>query len=121
MLARDNLRIKTLAKYKSLRDGDIQMYQDIENQMVDLAMCKGKAFDDSSMEEKEREIESDLDHRGLNTQDNHFGRQSENSERLLSVASEDDYWQTLVDKRKNHLDRQRTTMARQNVNKVALK
>lgn len=31
MLARDNLKIKTLAKYKTIEAGEIHMYQDIEN------------------------------------------------------------------------------------------
>jgi len=31
MLARDNLTVKALAKYKTLREGDIFMYNDIEN------------------------------------------------------------------------------------------
>ena len=61
MLARDNLKIKTLAKYKTMRMGDVQMYQDIENNMMDLAACKGVAYEDESMEEYERAIESDLE------------------------------------------------------------
>ena len=56
MLARDNLRIKTMAKYKSIKAGEVFLYQEIENQLVDLALRKGKAFEDSSMEEKERAI-----------------------------------------------------------------
>ena len=31
MLARDNLKIKTIAKYKTIMAGDINMYTDIEN------------------------------------------------------------------------------------------
>ena len=76
MIERDNLKIKSIAKYKTIKDGDMQMYQDIENAMIDLATCKGVAFSDSSMEEVEREIESDLEERGINNPDNFFGRKS---------------------------------------------
>ena len=93
LLARENLRIKSIAKYKSLQDGDMQMLQDIENQMIDLASLKRQAFDDSSIEENEREIESELGHLGLLDLDNNFGRRSSNSELLESVRSSQDYWQ----------------------------
>ena len=53
---RDNLRYKAMAKYKTLRDGEIQMFSDIENELVDLAAVKGIAFENSSIEESEREI-----------------------------------------------------------------
>ena len=42
------------------------MYTEIDNHLIDLATIKGKAFDDSSMEEYEREIESDMEARGVN-------------------------------------------------------
>ena len=45
-----------MAGYKAILDGEIQMYTDIENKVMDLAACKGRAFDDSSMEESEREL-----------------------------------------------------------------
>ena len=48
--ARNNLKFKSMAKYKALADGEIQMYTDIENQLVDLAICKGIACDDSDIE-----------------------------------------------------------------------
>lgn len=54
------------------------------------------------MEEYERGIESDLDDRGLNNPDANFGRRSNNSELLGSIASDDNYWQEIVDKRKIH-------------------
>ena len=92
MLARDNLKIKTLAKFKSMRQGDIQMYCDIENNMMDLAACKGIAYEDESMEEYERAIESDLEQRGYNNPDANFGRRSQNSELLNSVHSSQDFW-----------------------------
>ena len=76
MLARDNLKIKTLAKFKSLKIPDVQMYTDIENNLIDLATIKGAAFSDSSMEERERSIESDLKNRGLANPDTYYGRQS---------------------------------------------
>ena len=76
MLERDNLRIKSLAKYKTLLAGDINMYMDIENKLVDMAVIKGKAFEDSSMEEYEREIESEIEERGMNIADANYGRRS---------------------------------------------
>ena len=95
MLVRDNLKTRTMAQYKAIQDGQIQLYQDIENQLVDLAFCKGKAFSDSSMEEKERSIESSLDERGLNNPNFNFGRQSTNSELLQSVKSSEDFFEDL--------------------------
>lgn len=65
LVARDNLKIKSVARYKAILAGDINMYLDIENHMIDIATCKGKAFEDSSIEEFEREIDSDMEHRGL--------------------------------------------------------
>ena len=63
--------------------------------MVDLAFCKGKAFSDSSMEEKERSIESSLDERGINNPNFNFGRQSTNSELLASIKSSEDFFEDL--------------------------
>ena len=93
LLARDNLRIKTIAQYKSIKAGDISMYTDIENRMIDIATCKGKALEDSSIEEYERAIESDMEERGVKKAENNFGRRSDNSELLKSVRSSEDYWQ----------------------------
>lgn len=119
---RDNLRIKTIAKWKTLRDGDINMYTEIENNLLDLASIKGKAFSDSSMEEKERSIESDLEKRGLSHPDTHYGRQSENSERIGSVLSEDNFWQTLeLGKKKSAPERTRTLIAKKLTNAEELK
>ena len=84
-------------------------------------MCKGKAFDDSSMEEKERAIESELDGRGLNNPDNNFGRRSDNSELLGSVISDEDYWQDLIDSKRVQKERGRSLIARTNVNIFAQK
>lgn len=121
MLARDNLKIKTMAKYKSIKAGELHLYQEIENQLVDLALCKGKAFEDSSMEEKERAIESELDQRGLNNPDNNFGRRSDNSELLGSVISDEDYWQDIIDSKRLTKERGRSIIARTNNNVVAQK
>lgn len=57
-----------------------------------MAYLKGRAFDDSSMEEMEREIISELSDRGLNNIEANFGRRSENSEALGSVKSSQDYF-----------------------------
>lgn len=119
MLARDNLKLKSIARYKTIMDGDLQCFQDIENQLIDMAMVKRKAFDDSSMEEYERAIESDLEERGLNNPDCYFGRRSDNSELLGSVNSSQDYWQRFEDKQKLHKYRGRSLIARNNANSVA--
>ena len=84
-----------MAKFKALRDGEMQMYTDIENRLIDLATMKGAAFEDDSMEEKEREIESDMEERGINNVDNNYGRRSNNSELLGSVNSSQDFWQKI--------------------------
>ena len=57
---RENLKFKSMAKYRALMDGEVHMYTDIENGMLDLALCKGLACDDTSVEESEREIEERL-------------------------------------------------------------
>ena len=57
-----------------------------------MATIKGKAFSSESMEEMEREIISELSHRGLNNADANYGRKSENSEALHSIRSSQDYW-----------------------------
>ena len=57
-----------------------------------MATIKGKAFSSESMEEMEREIISELSHRGLNNADANYGRKSEDSEALHSIRSSQDYW-----------------------------
>ena len=95
MLARDNLKIKMMAKYKSIKTGAMQDFLDIENEVTDLAFNKGKAYSDSSMEEMERAIESEFEDRGVNNVENNFGRNSQNSELHASIDSKDDYWQNI--------------------------
>ena len=77
--------------------------------MLDLAELKGKAFSDSSIEEMEREVISQLSERGLNTFEANFGRKSENSEELQSIHSSIDFWQEKLEDRKM---RARTNRAR---------
>jgi len=74
-------------------------------------MLKRCAFEDSSLEEMEREIESDLEDRGLNNSENNFGRQSANSELLCSVKSSQDYWQVIENKLTKRQNRDRTKQA----------
>lgn len=76
LLARGNLKCKNIAKYKCLKDGDLETYDEIENQMLDMASIKGRALSNSSIEEMEREIISELSLRGLNNPETNFGRQS---------------------------------------------
>ena len=54
---------------------------------MDLAYCKGKAFSDSSMEEMEREIDSSLEKRGMNSSECNYGKKSQNSELNASIDS----------------------------------
>ena len=108
LLAKNDLKIKTMAKFKSLMSGELDEYQKIQEDRVDLAYCKGKAFEDSSMEERERSIESEHIKRGLMTEANNFGRNSENSELNGSIMSNDDYWQQLKSREDKHKHRKRT-------------
>ena len=82
--------------------------------MTDLAYCKGKAFSDSSVEEMERAIESNLEARGLNDSEHNYGKKSDNSEMQASLDSDLNYWQEFNPFSKKHMDRKRTVEARQN-------
>ena len=44
---RENLRFRSIAKYRAIQDGEMQMYSDIENRMLTLAQMKGIACQDS--------------------------------------------------------------------------
>ena len=88
MIARDNLKIKTMAKYKAIKIKHMQAFLDIEQEIPDLAYCKGKAFSDSSVEEMERAIESNLEARGLNDSEHNYGKRSDNSEMQASLDSD---------------------------------
>lgn len=112
LVARDNLRIKTMAQFKSLCDGDLMMFTDIENKLIDMATIKGKCFEDSSMEEDEREVDSDLEQRGLLSPEHNFGRRSDNSELHNSIRSSQDYWQKIENKYAKHAARERTLKAK---------
>ena len=92
---RENLKHRTMAKYKAVLDGEIQMYTDIENRMINLAQCKGiAAGDDSSLEEFEEELQEQLTKRKkMCNQSDYDGRRSSNSEMLKSVRSSKNYWQ----------------------------
>ena len=81
-----------MAKYKVLLDGETQMYTDIENRMLDLALCKGIACDDTSLENSERDIEEMLERENAERRDSYDGRRSSNSELLKSVRSSRDFW-----------------------------
>ena len=91
------LKYKTLAKYKALKQGEMQMYTDIENNLVELALCKGLACDDTSVEESERAIEEQLNKvKKIRPEDDDYdGRRSENSELLDSVRSSMDFWKDM--------------------------
>ena len=76
-----------MAKYKVLQDGEMQMYTDIENELMELAIIKGIACDDSDVENSEREIEAELTLRRIAGNDSHDGRRTDNSEKLHSIRS----------------------------------
>lgn len=95
LVERNDLKVKSMAKYKELKKGNFDKAVKIEQNLVDLAACKGTAFSDSSMEEHERAVESDLEADGKNNENANFGRRSNNSEALESVNSEEDYWQNM--------------------------
>lgn len=59
--------------------------------------------------------------RGLANPDAHYGRQSENSERIGSVMSEDCYWQNLQRKNTVHFDRDRNKQAKNKTYAVQVK
>lgn len=54
LLAQDNLRLQTLAKYKAMRDGDTVQYERIDNNLCTIATQKRLALSDSSLELYER-------------------------------------------------------------------
>ena len=74
-------------------------------------MVKRIALEDSSIEEMEREIQSDLEDRGLNNSQTNFGRQSQNSELLRSVKSSQDYWAIIENKITRRQNRERSKKA----------
>ena len=80
---------------------------------MDLAYCKGKAFSDSSMEEMERAIDSNLERRGMNSIDYNFGKKSQDSEAQASIDSELNYWQDFNPLDDKHKGRIRTIEARE--------
>ena len=64
---RDNLRIKQMAQYKAMRDGDALLYELIENRITTKPSMRGIALSCSSVEEyekfkKERAYEEDEVH-----------------------------------------------------------
>lgn len=87
----------------------MDIFNEIEDQVVEFAAIKGMVCD-SSVEEFERFVQDDYKERGLDTQECHFGRRSENSELHDSIHSSKDYWQEFMEKQEN---RERTNKARQ--------
>ena len=66
----------------------------------------------AEIEEDEREIESELDRRGLNNMDANYGRRSQNSEQLQSIRSSQDFWQKIESKYHKKAQRERTIRAK---------
>ena len=87
-----DVRVKQIAKYKSLKEGNLTLHDELDGELLDMAEIKRLAFEDSSIEEMEREVISDLSERGMNVPEMNFGRQSDDSEALLSVRSSENYW-----------------------------
>ena len=90
-----------MARYKTLLDGEIQMYTDIENDLMEIAEIKGIACDDSEIEMEEREIEAGLTLRRIEGTESHDGRRSDNSEKLHSIRSSREFWQKIEAENKN--------------------
>jgi len=53
-ILRDNLRLRTIAQYRALKDGDILTYDDIEERVVGKASLTGLVQSRSSFERFER-------------------------------------------------------------------
>ena len=61
-----DVRVKQIAKYKSLKEGNLTLHDELDGELLDMAEIKRLAFEDSSIEEMEREVISDLSDRGMN-------------------------------------------------------
>ena len=68
------------------------LHEELDGELLDMAEIKRLAFEDSSIEEMEREVISDLSDRGMNVPEMNFGRRSDDSEALHSVRSSENYW-----------------------------
>ena len=100
---RDDLKFRTMAQYKAVKEGDVLMFDEIDRRAYDLAAIKGKALEDSEFEEEEREIDEMLDEEKKDRKQedkSNYGRRSDNSELLKSVHSDKNYWQRIDDKAK---------------------
>lgn len=96
---RDDLKFRSIAAYKAIKVGDVELFKDIKGKKVDLAQCKGYGLSDSSIEESDRKHNNSRkkEHGYMDDED---GRRSENSEAVKSIRSSESYWEDLEEKEK---------------------
>ena len=82
-----------MAQYRALKEGETQVYVDIDNDLLDLAFKKGMACNSERVEGEERGVLKEIEHTKRARQDRHYtGRRSSDSELLDSLRSSEDYW-----------------------------
>jgi hypothetical protein len=93
---REDLKIRTIAKFKAMRDSDLHLYDDLDSGKIDLAHVKGLAFEDSEFEEEERILNHMRNVKKQKDEDTSSdGRRSSNSELRVSVRSSYNYFMKL--------------------------
>lgn len=82
LLARDNLRFKSLAQYRAINDGDVMRYELIENNALTQAAVRGLATRHPSIEDFQAHKDNDyfmLENLSLEGSDE-FPRDGDNSD-----------------------------------------
>ena len=91
--AKTSLKFKNMAQYRALKEGETQVYVDIDNDLLDLAYTKGMACNNERVEEEERGVMKEIEHTKRVRHDRHYtGRRNSDPELLDSVRSSEDYW-----------------------------
>ena len=90
---KSKLKFKNMAAYRALKEGETQIYVDIENDLLDLPFKKGLACNNERIEISERGLIEDIEQIKKERRDRTYdGRRSDDSELLDSVRSSEDYW-----------------------------
>ena len=114
--AKTSLKFKNMAQYRALKEGETQVYVDIDNDLLDLAFKKGMACNNERVEKEERGVLKEIEHTKRVRHDRHYtGRRSSDSELLDSVRSSEDFWNeygeeglgTTMQRAKKSIERQR--------------
>ena len=58
---RSNLKFKNMAMYRALKEGETQVYVDIDNDLLDLPFKKGMACNDEQIEHEERDLIQEIE------------------------------------------------------------